>query len=198
MVEEGEGKFAENHQTDWSGGDFRRRGVAGPKKGELHGLGTETNFWQAEPSTRWACDLFLTWSILSLPQIVLAFCLRSGIIMKNRGEIFISRDFFWPTCHSNLEFLPNVSFQKMFVELDFFHAVCSPPKRQYCRWFVVCCLYFHQCFKAGLLASISALCSGEIQVPHLWLSLGVLFQGWPRLDVSSTGPQLLLSKQFCK
>ena len=44
MVEEGGGKFAENHQTDWSGGDFRRRGVAGPKKGELHGLGTETNF----------------------------------------------------------------------------------------------------------------------------------------------------------
>ena len=28
----GGGKFAENHQTDWSGGDLRRRG-AGPKKG---------------------------------------------------------------------------------------------------------------------------------------------------------------------
>ena len=39
MVEEGGGKFAENHQTDWSRGDLRRRGVAGPKKGGVAWIG---------------------------------------------------------------------------------------------------------------------------------------------------------------
>ena len=78
----GGGKFAENHQTDWSGGDLRRRG-AGPKKGNRKDWGQDRpNFCQAaEPST--ACDLFLTRSILSRFFCFL-FCLLGSILRKKR------------------------------------------------------------------------------------------------------------------
>ena len=126
MVEEGGGKFAENHQTDWSRGDLRRRGATGPKKGgSCMDWGQRQTFDKQSLQRVVFAIYFLTWSILSLLQILYPICLHVGIYFEKfcKQRDNFQRDLAQPTTsHSIFECVLKESFQKVFVDHEFFHV----------------------------------------------------------------------------